>query len=336
MTRPTMADIADRVGVSRPLVSIVLRNAPGASAQTRERVLEAARELGYTPHQGAQSLRRSRSQHLGVTFEPTHASEPEIVEAVYATAAERGYQVVLSARTPLRDEQQTLEELLGYRCAAILALGSELGHVRLAALARRSAVPVVLVGTGRRNGSYDVVQSDGAHGIAAVVEHLADLGHRHVAYLHCPSLPSAADRLRGFVAAARRRGLLTELVRVPGRGFTEEAGSEGARLLLAAHSRPTALVAGNDQQAVGALWVLIRAGVDVPGQVSVAGFDDTRFARLSAVDLTTASQDTAALGRRAVEAALRRIEEPGLPPQLTCVVPRLLVRSSTAVPNVSG
>jgi DNA-binding LacI/PurR family transcriptional regulator len=86
-----------------------------------------------------------------------------------------------------------VEELLSYRCAAVLALGSELTRAQLKALAGRAEVPTVLVGPGHRNTSYDVVHSDGQHGIAQAVEHLAGLGHRHLAYLHCPSLPSAVD-----------------------------------------------------------------------------------------------------------------------------------------------
>jgi len=90
-----------------------------------------------------------------------------------AAAAEQGYQVMLSAQTPARDQHQTVEELLGYRCAAVLALGSELTHTQLKAVAGRAGVPTVLVGTGQRNASYDVIRSDGQHGIARAVEHLA-------------------------------------------------------------------------------------------------------------------------------------------------------------------
>jgi DNA-binding LacI/PurR family transcriptional regulator len=331
--QPTMADIADHLGISRPLVSIVLRNAPGASAKTRQRVLRAARELGYTPHQGARSLRQTRSRHLGVSFVPAHASEPEIIESVYAAAAEHAYQVLLSAQTPTRDQRQTVEELLSYRCAAVLALGSELTHAQLKALAGRAGVPTVLVGPGHRNASYDVVHSDGQHGIAQAVEYLASLGHRRLAYLHCPALPSGAERLRGFTRAAARAGLHGQVVEVRELGYTEEAGSEAARRLLDGTALPTAMVAGNDQQAVGAMWVFARAGVSIPGQLSVTGYDDTRFARLSAVDLTTASQDTVSLGRRAVEAAVRRVEQPDLPPQRIAVESRLVTRSSTGPPS---
>lgn len=336
MAQPTMADIADRLGVSRALVSIVLRDAPGASAQTRERVLRTARELGYTPNQGARSLRRTRSQHLGVTFVPTHASEPEIAESIYAAAAEKGYQVVLSAQTPDRDLRRTVEELLTYRCAAVLQLGSDLTHRQLVSLARRTPVPSVLVGSAPENTSYDVVRSDGTRGIALVTEHLLALGHRQLAYIHCPGLPSAAERLQGFTdAAAGGDRVTSRVLEIAEHGYTEEAGSEAARRLLAGPTLPTALVAGNDQQAIGAMWVLVRASIDVPGRMSVTGYDDTHFARLTAVDLTTASQDTRALGRQAVEAAVRRIEQPDLAPQLAVLEPRLIVRSSTASPRAT-
>jgi DNA-binding LacI/PurR family transcriptional regulator len=178
-----------------------------------------------------------------------------------------------------------------------------------------------------------VVHSDGRSGVAAVTQHLLALGHRRLAYVHCPALPDASARLRGFRTAATAGDGDVRVLQLDGLGYDEEAGSEAARRLLAESPRPTALVAGNDQQAVGALWVLLRAGVQVPGDMSVAGYDDTRYARLSAVDLTTARQDTVALGRQAVSAAVRRIEHPGLPPEVFTVAPRLVVRGSTAAPD---
>ena len=330
MGQPTMADIARHLGISRPLVSIVLRGAPGARPETRERVLQAARELGYTPHQGARSLRQTRSQHLGISFVPVHASEPEIVESIYAAAAVHGYQVVLSAQTPTRDQHQTVEELLSYRCAAVLLLGSELRHAQLRALSHRAGVPTVLVGASNRNASYDVVRSAGDHGIALAVQHLYDLGHRRLTYIHCPALPSGLMRLRGFSRAAASNGISAEVIEVVG-GYTEEAGSEAARRLLESSDLPTAVVAGNDQQAIGAMWVLTRAGVRIPEHISVTGFDDNRLARLSAVDLTTARQDPEQLGHAAVAAALRRINQPDLAPTFVAIEPELLARSSTAI-----
>src|SRR3978361_55013 len=109
----TMADIAADLGVSRQVVSLVLREQPGASAETRERVAESARRLGYSPHAGARLLRQSTSRQLGVVFTPRHAPGQEIVQEIYAHASHHGYQVVLSAMTATRSGMQAVEALLG-------------------------------------------------------------------------------------------------------------------------------------------------------------------------------------------------------------------------------
>ena len=180
MREPTMADIATHLGVSRQLVSIVLRDMPGASPVTRERVTAAARQLGYSPHIGARTLRQTKSRHLGVAFAPAHATEPDIVEAIYPAAAAQGYHVVLSAQTPTRSTAQAVEELLGYRCAAIIVIGSLLKPPATRALAKRVKVPLVVVGAGDGSTVYDVVRSAGDRGIALAVDHLVALGHVEV------------------------------------------------------------------------------------------------------------------------------------------------------------
>jgi DNA-binding LacI/PurR family transcriptional regulator len=328
-----MGDIAAHLGVSRQLVSIVLRNMPGASSATRQRVLEAAAELGYSPHMGARTLRQTTSRHIGVAFAPAHATEPEIVEAIYPAAGEQGYQVVLSAQTATRSTQQAVEELLGYRCAAIIVIGSELGEAEMRALAQRARVPLVVVGAGQRNAAFDVVRSAGDDGIALAVEHLVELGHRRICYVHCEAMPPAGLRLQGYLRAVGGGGLEPDVVSLSGIDYTEESGAAAGRQLLGRPRLPTAVVTGNDQQAVGVLQVLARAGVAIPDDVSITGFDDSRFARLTSVDLTTARQDPGEMGRAAVSAAVRRIGQSTLRPSLSVVDPSLVARSSTAPPH---
>jgi len=332
LRQPTMADVAAELGVSRQLVSLVLSGKPGASAATRERVQEAAERIGYRPHRGAQLLRQSASHQLGVLFAPAHATEPDIVEAIYPAAGAQGYQVLLSATTPTRSGREALEELLSFRCAALVAIGSDLAPSALAALARRASVPLVAVGAGRRNAHYDVVRSAGDVGIAACVTHLIELGHRDIAYVHATSMPPAGVRRRGYLRAMARHGLTTRVLEYDG-DYTEESGAQAARALLALPDLPTAVVLGNDQAATGLMITLARQGVSIPGDVSVTGFDDSRFARLSAVDLTTARQDPVALGEAAVAAAVRRIADPSAVPQEIVVTPLLVVRSSSGVPR---
>ena len=308
-----MADIAAHLGVSRQLVSIVMRDMPGASDVTRKRVRQAADELGYRPHIGARTLRQTRSHQMGVSFAPQHATEPDIVEAIYPAAAVADYQVVLSAQTRTRSTTQAVEELLGYRCAAIVVIGSDLSDQGLRALARRVSVPMVVVGGARSSSAYDVVYSAGDLGTRLTVDHLIGLGHRRIAYVSAESMASARVRRKGYLEAISAAGLEVDLVNVRGSDYTEEAGAAAARELLGRDQLPTAIVGGNDQQAVGILTVLSRAGIVVPDQVSVTGFDDSRFAGLSSIDLTTARQDPGEMGRAVVEAAVRRIHNPRPP-----------------------
>lgn len=326
-----MGDIAAHLGVSRQLVSLVLRDAPGASAQTRERVRQAAAELGYRPHIGAQTLRQSASTHLGVAFTPAHATEPDIVESIYPAAEARGYHVILGAQTPTRTTTQAVEELLGYRCAALIIIGSTLRGSELKNLAKRCTVPFVSVGAGVRNRSYDVVRSAGDVGISLAVHHLVELDHRDVVYVHGQAMPHAQLRLDGYLGAAAELGLHPRVIGMAG-DYTEEAGASAARQLLADGPLPTALVAGNDQIAFGLMQVLTRAGICVPEQVSVTGFDDSRVARLSSVDLTTARQDPAEMGGAAVEAALRRVGHAATPTEFV-ITPTLVARGSTGPPR---
>jgi DNA-binding LacI/PurR family transcriptional regulator len=334
---PTMADIAEHLGVSRQLVSIVMRDVPGASEETRKRVKAAAQELGFSAHVGARSLRRTQSRDLGVIFAPAHVNEYEIVEAIYPAGAELGYDVVLSAQTATRGTRQAVEELLGHRCAALIVIGSDLHHGDMRKLTERSPVPVVDVGYGRLNGFYDVVRSSGDRGISDMVDHLVRLGHREIAYVNPASMPPAVLRQRGYVRAMNRHGLEADSIAISGDytvgGYFEEAGAAGARMLLERGALPTAVVVPNDGAAVGLLQALTRAGVRVPDDVSVTGFDDAPPARLSAVDLTTVRQDPRLMGRAAVEAAVRRIADVGLGPEETVVPTSLVVRTSTAPPR---
>jgi len=329
---PTMADIASYLGVSRQLVSLALRDAPGASTQTRERVRAAAAELGYRPHAGARAMRQSASHHLGVVFTPTNMPETDIVEATYTAAAERGYHVLLSAQTPGRSTQVAVDELLGYRCAAVVVVGPQVSAASFGGLARRSPVPLVAVGAGQGGRWFDVVRSAGDLGIYEAVRHLVELGHRQIAYVDPAAMRPAALRLKGYQTAMRKYRLAQQIVTLTG-DYVEEAGAEAGRRLLRGAVLPTAVVVGNDQAALGLLLVLERAGVRVPERVSITGYDDARVAGNSAVALTTLRQDPVQIGAAAVEAALRRIHAPGAAPMLTVIHPTLIVRGSTCAPR---
>jgi DNA-binding LacI/PurR family transcriptional regulator len=171
--------------------------------------------------------------------------------------------------------------------------------------------------------------------VAQAVDHLVELGHRHIAYVHGPRMPSAKVRHEGYLRAMRRHKLPAQTVMTPD-DYIEESGAGAAETLLSDEVLPTAVVAGNDHAALGLIHVLLRAGVTVPQHMSVTGFDDSRIAQLSYVDLTTVHQDGMEMGNVAVRAAAERITGARADPTETVIMPALVVRGSTAPPRSSS
>jgi DNA-binding LacI/PurR family transcriptional regulator len=327
-----MGDVATHLGISRQLVSIVFRDAPGASAETRQRVREVAAQLGYRPDIGAQTLRSNSSKYLGLVFTVGHSAEAGIVASVYRAALKHGYNVVLSTLTETRDMQASVDQLLGYRCEALVVIGAHREFAAVQKLAQRLPVPLVSVGWGRPNDWYDVVRSAGDKGIEQAVHHLYGLGHRDILYVHCEDMPPAGVRLRGYRRAVKKLSLEPQVVVMSG-DYTEESGASAARQLLAEDSLPTAVVMGNDQAALGLIHTLMGAGLRVPQDVSVTGYDDSYIAQWSFMNLTSASQDPVLMSEAAVEAAIRRIHQPSAEPQESVIPSLLVVRGSTAGPR---
>ncbi|MGA5298833.1 LacI family DNA-binding transcriptional regulator [Nucisporomicrobium flavum] len=327
--RPRLDDVAARVGVSTASVSLVLRGAPGPSAETRRRVLEAAAELGYRADRTASMLARRRRHLLGVMLDIRNPFHAELVEEIQAEADGVGYEVVLSTLTRHRDEARAVEALLDFRCEAVLLLGPDVADGRLGELAVQ--VPVVAIGRRVGDDRVDVVRSADHLGVAEAVTHLTDLGHRRIAFLDGGRGAVAAARRRGYRDAMRRAGLQDEISILPG-DHTEEGGIRAGRLLVAAADRPTAVVASNDRLAVGLMDAFVRAGLPVPEAMSIVGYDDSTLARLAHIDLTSINQDAPAQARFAVRAAVQRLDE-GREQRLEMVLdPHLVVRGSTAAP----
>ena len=323
--RVTLVDVAARAGVSRSLASLVVRGDPGPGAASREAVLRAAAELGYRPDQAARVLREHRSRLLGVMFDPGDPFHADLLEYTYPVAERHGYEVVLGARVPTRSEQRAVEGLIRSRCEGLVLLGPRSVEAELRALGDR--VPVAVVSRRGVPAGVDGVRAAGRRGTAAAVDLLVELGHREIRYVDGGRQPGAADRRTGYRRAMLRHGLTPDVV--PG-DYTEESGARAARALLAANAPVTAVLTGNDRCAVGVLDTLRRAGVDVPGAVSVIGYDDSRLARLTHNDLTTVAQDGAAMARLAVEAVIARLDgDADAPPRDVLLAPRLVVRGTT-------
>ncbi|MFJ3667269.1 LacI family DNA-binding transcriptional regulator [Streptomyces sp. NPDC090106] len=329
--RPRLQDVADRVGMSTASVSLVLRGVPGPSAQTRERVLAAAEQLGYQPDRNAQVLASRRSRLLGVMIDIHSPFHAELVDHLHAEAEKAGYDLVLSTVTPRRDERAALQTLLSFGSEALILLGPIAPPDALRVLDER--LPTVVVGRRIAGDPLDVVRTADADGVGGLVEHLVALGHRRIAYVDGGKGVIATDRRRGYRLAMRRQGL-AEHAQVVAGDTTEKSGEAAARRLAQQDILPTAVLAYNDPCAVGVLTELTRLGLSVPRDISVAGYDNAAISQLGCFDLTTVSQSPAEQAGRAVEIAVERLDGSRTMPREVILPPRLVIRGSTA--EVSG
>ncbi|EID77514.1 LacI family transcription regulator [Rhodococcus opacus RKJ300 = JCM 13270] len=320
----TMQDIADRVGVSKALVSMVFRRVPGPSAETRKRVLDVADELGYRPNRTAALMSLRRTHLVGVTADIRNSFHAEMVEYIVAAADDYGYEVVLGALTPTHPEPKVVETLLDFRCEALILLGTELDADVLDTLGER--VPVVVVGRRVGDGAVDVVRTADGKGIGTVVDHLVELGHRRITHLSGGAGTIAADRRSGYTRAMRRHGLDIDVVEGD---FTDSAGTVAAETLLGRSQLPTAVIAANDRSAIGLIGELRSRGVRIPEDVSVSGYDDSVLAHLAHIDLTSVNQQPREQAATAVEAVIQRLDRGRTESVATVLRPRLVARRTT-------
>ncbi|MCP2169382.1 LacI family DNA-binding transcriptional regulator [Goodfellowiella coeruleoviolacea] len=297
-TSVTLADVAARAGVSPATVSRVLNDSYPVSASTRDRVTRAVRELKYVVNGHARALAASTSMVVGVIV--NDVSDPffsQIVRGIQTEAAHDGKLVVIcnTEGEPAR-ELSYLELLRQQRAHSVLLTGAAVDDpVHLAELAEQGrgllaqGGRLVLCGRPRLPDVDAPAVTFANHaGASALARHLVELGHRRIAYLTGPlGRTTTAERFAGFREQLAAAGVPLAPELVLSGGFTRAAGYDNTRALLAAGAEFTALVTANDAMAFGALAALREHGIDVPDQVSVAGFDDLPFCVDSAPPLTT-------------------------------------------------
>jgi len=328
---PTMADVARMVGVSRQLVGLVFRDAPGVGAETAAKIRAAAKEIGYRPNLAAQSLRRDSSNNIGFLFHADQSSMQDILPAMYKSAKAAGFNLIISAVSKSHNESEAIEELLGYRCEGLVLAGTELSQSRVQKLARE--IPLVSLGRRMEQVRAGMVSSNGEAGIFAVTRHLIDLGHKDIAYVHAKDMRDSQYRLEGYRAAMDANKLKSKVITIDG-DFAEVGGAEAASKLLR-ENLPTAVVCNNDQSALGLTHRLLQAGISIPAQVSVTGYDDT-VAKFPFMDLTTARQDPEDLAHFAVTDLVSRIRGDKYISETYLTPATLVVRSSTAKPRLES
>lgn len=331
MKQPTMDDVAAEAGVSRALVSLVMREAPNVSDTRRAAVLAAAQRLGYRPNVLARSLASHKTRTIGVIINDLHNPYfVEVLDGMDPIASAAGYRLLVGPGwQEASRERSAVETMLEYRADGLILAGPRLDTKTIVEAAK--VVPVVVVGRTVRSSAIDSVNNDEVVGSRLVIDHLVELGHRRITHLDGGTGAGAAARRVGYISAMDHHGLAAN-VDVVRADFTSAGGIEAARTVLARAERPTAIFAANDLMAAGALDTFEDAGLQVPGDLSLVGYDNTVLASMPHLSLSTVHQPRAEMGRLAVEALLERLDGRRTTCRREVLAPRLVARSTSGPP----
>ncbi|MFC9289997.1 LacI family DNA-binding transcriptional regulator, partial [Streptomyces sp. NPDC057052] len=294
--RVTIKDVAARAGVSKGAVSLAFNHKPGVSAATRERIFEAARELGWAPSATARSLSNQRVDVVGLALcRPARllGLEPfymEFISGIESVLAERSCSLLLRLVRDLDEEVAVHKAWWGGRMiAGAILVDLREDDPRLPAL-KGVGLPAVAVGHPSLTGPFPAVWTDDASAVGEAVRYLAALGHRRIARVGGPAdLGHSAIRTRAFAATMRELGL--EEARQIATGFEEKEGARATRSLLLTADRPTAIVYDNDIMAVAGAGVAAEMGFTVPDDLSLVAWDDSQLCRITHPTLSAMSHD---------------------------------------------
>ena len=324
MAEATIRDVARRAELSVATVSRALNGLENVSERARERIAAAVKDLGYVPHAGARSLSLSRNNAIGVVLPDLHGEFfSEIVRGMDREASRRGYLLLLSNLHAGSAQAANALRAMRGRVDGLVVMAP---HVEAADLASAlpSGLPSILINTHHSSGQHPAIHLDNAAGISAVVEHLFLLGRRRLVHIAGPpSNIDAQERAAAFRTALARHGLDGEIVQGD---FELQSGEAAIATLIANAIEFDAIVAANDNMAIGAMEALRASGRRIPDDVAVAGFDDIPLARH--LGITTVRVRIAELGERAL---VRLLD--GLPNEDQSGdelhAPELVVRSTT-------
>jgi LacI family transcriptional regulator len=292
-------------------VSRALNGSGGVTAATERRIREAAARLRYVPHGAARSLITRRTHTIGALLPDLHGEFfSELIRGIDQQARAHGlHLLVSSAHDGVDDAAAALRAMQG-RVDGILILSSRVDKVFLKANLPEG-LPAVLLNSPLKDGAHAVLNIDNFAGTYAMVRHLLDVGHGRIAFVSGPKDNfDAQQREQGF-RAAMAEFMPNAPLRIVAGDFTERSGHRAGRELLAAKSRPQAVFAANDMMAVGCLQAFKEAGLEVPGDIALAGFDDIPIARYVAPPLSTVRVRIADLGKNAMELLADLMERPG-------------------------
>lgn len=325
----TLEDVARAAGLSRAQVSRALRGDPGVTPATRALVEAAARKLGYRPNLAARTLASSQSMSVGIVIgEPLNPFHMLLAQALDERLLLKGFDTIVSLRA-INDEAVLRESdrLLSMRAQGVFLIATPESNDAIVALAK--ALPSVFMGRQLPDLNVSAVSADDEDASYRAVQHLINLGHRHIAHIEGGDKPGAAERRHGYRRAMQGGDL--PLLEVAG-AHDIDSGRHGVKTLFETDSKTTAIFADNDLTAIGAINELRRLGMRVPQDVSVIGFDDIPASGTETISLTTVSQDPA----RHADAALELMDgllggEANVESSRVIEAP-LVLRGSTAAP----
>ena len=333
----TIRDVARKARVSVATVSRVLTGKQPVREPTRKRIETAIDRLGYAPHGAARSLITRRTNTVGVLLPDIYGEFfSELIRGIDATMRRHGYHVLVSGSHGDRGETGAMLRAMRGRVDGLIVLSPESGsHI----LPRHfgESLPVVLLNSAVDGRAFDLINIENYDGAFAMVRHLSDQGHRRIAFIKGPDANrDASERLRGYRDAIAAISAERSPELVQSGDFREETGYRAGQRLLALSRRPTAIFASNDAMAVGCLCALQEAGVRVPADIALAGFDDIPIARFTAPPLTSVRVSIAELGRAAAERVLHAVKSHNRQKPMHMTLPtELVIRDSTGAGKVS-
>ena len=329
--RLDIRSVAAHAGVSVSTVSRVVNRNPRVDEELAERVRESIRELGYIPSRVARSLVSGRSSTFGVIISDiTNPFFPELIQGFEDAAVEVGYETLIgSTNYDLLKMEACVDRMLERKVDGVAVMTFGIEGPLLDRLAARG-IPMVFIDKAPATQKSLAISIDYAQGIAAAVDHVAKLGHERIAFLSGPpALHSAVARRRAFQAAMKKAGLKVEPSYMVTGDHMLERGMEAAEKLLKLSVPPTAILCSNDLSAIGAMHAVSAAGLSVPRDVSVVGFDDVRFSEFLIPPLTTVRMSRNDIARAAVQ-LLQQLVAGGEHPPLPAIGTSLIVRQSTS------
>lgn len=313
-SRATIDDVARLAAKSRKTVSRVLNNEPNVRGSTRKRVLDAMTALKYRPLASARSLATNRSFMVGLLYDnrsPSYIMEVQagVLEACEAQHYSMLVQPLVSTAPNFVERVEDI--LSGRRPDGLILTPPLTDHPRLLDSLRRNGVPFASLSPMRAKGCIGAMLRE-REAAAEMIAHLVSLGHRRIAHiLGDPRHGAGIWRLAGYRDGLKRAGLKENAAYMVQGQFSFESGVAAARRLLALRRRPSAIFAADDDMAIGAIWAASEAGLTVPHDVSICGFDDTMLATQVWPPLTTVHQPVREMGRCATEQLLRRVNAKG-------------------------